>query len=73
MLIENWKRCWRMYSVQLAAVIIVLGVLQSAVLPHFKLSLSPELYSLINTAIAALLVYVRQIPQKSVSGDDKPT
>lgn len=70
-MIENWKRAWRMYSVQLATVIFVLGLLQSHVLPMYQLQMSPETYGLLNSVLAVALGLMRLIKQPANTTEPK--
>lgn len=62
-LIENWRRCYALYSVQLAALIALLGFLQVTVLPMWQAQLPPAWYAGVNSVLAVLLFLVRLIKQ----------
>lgn len=62
-LIAEWRRCHTFYSVQLAALIAVLGFLQVSVLPMWQAQLPPFWYAVLNSGLALLLFLVRLIKQ----------
>lgn len=62
-LIENWRRAHKLYSVQLAAIIALLGYLQVNVLPNLNAQLTEHQYALVNMGLAALIWIVRVIRQ----------
>ena len=62
-LIEGWKTAYKLYSVQLAAVIALLALIQSTVLPAYEIQLGPEAYAAVNGLLAAALGVVRLIKQ----------
>ncbi|MCY1391428.1 hypothetical protein D3C76_966670 [compost metagenome] len=64
-LIENWRQAWRFYSVQLAMLIAVLGLLQIEVLPLLREQMSPAVYAWLNVALALVLGIVRLVQQPS--------
>lgn len=66
-LIPEWKRCYRLYSVQLGLLIAVFGFIQITLLPMWQAQLSPNAYAAANSVLAALLFVVRLIKQ----GPDK--
>lgn len=62
-LIENWRRCHTFYSVQLAALISLMGFLQVSILPMWQVQLSPTAYAALNSLLALLLFVARLIKQ----------
>lgn len=62
-LIAEWRRCHTFYSVQLAALIAVLGFLQVTLLPMWGEQLSPTAYAVLNSLLAVLLFVARLIKQ----------
>lgn len=62
-LIANWERCYRLYSVQLSALITLFGFLQITVLPMWQMQLSPTGYAVLNSLLASLLFVARLIKQ----------
>ncbi|WP_256815383.1 MULTISPECIES: DUF7940 domain-containing protein [Pseudomonas] len=67
-LIDNYHRCWKLHSVQLAIVIALLGLVQATILPMWEAQLSPETYALINSVLALLLFIVRLVKQPPEQG-----
>jgi len=62
-LIPEWKRCYRLYSVQLGLLIAVFGFVQITLLPMWQAQLSPNAYAAANSLLALLLFVVRLIKQ----------
>lgn len=62
-LIPQWRRCYRLYSVQLGLFIAVFGFVQANLLPLWQAELSPNAYAVANSVLAALLFLVRLIKQ----------
>lgn len=62
-LIANWQRCYRLYSVQLSALIALFGFLQVTLLPIWQVQLSPTGYAVLNSLLASLLFAARLIKQ----------
>ena len=62
-LIPEWKRCYRLYSVQLGLLIAVFGFVQITLLPMWQAQLSPNAYAAANSILASLLFVVRLIKQ----------
>lgn len=62
-LIDNWQRCYRLYSVQLSALIALFGFLQVTVLPIWQAQLSPTAYAMANSLLACALFIARLIKQ----------
>ena len=68
-LIANWRRCYRLYSVQLGLLIALFGFLQINVLPMWEAQLSDQAYAVLNSALALLLFLARLVKQ----GPDQDT
>ncbi len=62
-LIEGWQTAYRLYSVQLSAMIALLALVQTVLLPAFQAQLSPEAYAGTNAALAIVLAMARLIRQ----------
>lgn len=62
-LIDNWQRCYRLYSVQLSALIALFGFLQVTLLPIWQAQLSPTAYAVANSLLAFALFIARLIKQ----------
>lgn len=62
-LIPEWKRCYRLYSVQLGLLIALFGFVQITLLPMWQAQLSPNAYAAANSILASLLFVVRLIKQ----------
>ncbi|GFM85396.1 hypothetical protein PSCICO_07950 [Pseudomonas cichorii] len=62
-LIPQWRRCYRLYSVQLGLFIAVFGFVQANLLPMWQAELSPTAYAVANSVLAGLLFLVRLIKQ----------
>lgn len=68
-LINNWRRSYRLYSVQIGLVIALIGLAQLDLLPLWQPQLSPNAYATLNSALAILLFVARLIKQ----GPDQPS
>ncbi|KAF2406685.1 hypothetical protein SAMN04490179_4522 [Pseudomonas antarctica] len=62
-LIPEWKRCYRLYSVQLGVLIAFFGFSQVTLLPMWQAQLSPDAYATANSLLALLLFVVRLVKQ----------
>lgn len=62
-LIDNWQRCYRLYSVQLGVLIALFGFAQLTLLPMWQAQLSPAAYATLNSVLACLLFIARLIKQ----------
>ncbi|MFD2645117.1 hypothetical protein [Pseudomonas japonica] len=62
-LIANWRRCYRLYSIQLGLLIALFGFLQINVLPMWEAQLSDRAYAVLNSALALLLFLARLVKQ----------
>lgn len=60
--VEDWKECWKWFSVHIAAIIGTIGAIQ-ATLPAFQLS--PATMGLVNTGLSVALIWARLIQQQS--------
>lgn len=62
-LIENWKGAAKMYSIQLAALISLLGVVKAEILPLMEIHVPDKTYAMINSFIAIALIVARLVKQ----------
>ncbi|MFJ4141436.1 hypothetical protein [Pseudomonas sp. NPDC089734] len=62
-LIPEWRRCYRLYSVQLGLLIAFFGFAQVTLLPMWEAELSASAYATANSILAALLFVVRLVKQ----------
>lgn len=62
-LIPEWKRCYRLYSVQLGLLIALFGFAQVTLLPMWQVQLSPTAYATANSILASALFVVRLVKQ----------
>lgn len=62
-LIPEWKRCYRLYSVQLGLLIALFGFAQVTLLPMWQVQLSPTAYATANSILASVLFVVRLVKQ----------
>ena len=62
-LIDNCHCCWKLHSVQLAIVIVLLGFAQATILPMWQAQLSASTYAVLNSVLATLLFVARLIKQ----------
>jgi hypothetical protein len=68
-LVANWKNAWKMYSVRVALILAVLGVLQTS-LPMFQDFLPPVVFASLTTLLAVAVVVGRVVYQPSLHQDD---
>lgn len=68
-LIANWRRCYRLYSVQIGLLIALFGFIQLSVLPMWEAQLSDRAYAVLNSVLALLLFLARLVKQ----GPDQDT
>ncbi len=62
-LIHNWRRSYKLYSLQIGLVIALVGLAQLDLLPLWQTQLSPKAYAALNSALAILLFAARLIKQ----------
>lgn len=62
-LINNWRRSYRLYSLQIGLIIALVGLAQLELLPLWQPQLSPKAYATLNSALAILLFLARLIKQ----------
>lgn len=65
-LIANWRRAWRLRSVQAALVLLVLSLLQglqAEVLPLIQASINPKYWPWVSAAFATGIVVFRVLRQ----------
>lgn len=62
-LIPGWRRCYRLYSVQLGLLIGFFAFAQVTLLPMWQAQLSPTAYAAANSILAAGLFVARLIKQ----------
>lgn len=67
-LINNWRRSYRLYSIQIGLIIALVALAQLELLPLWQPQLSPNAYAALNSALAILLFVARLIKQ----GPDQP-
>lgn len=65
-LIEDWRKAWRLASVRIAVLIIVLNA-ALALLP--QLDLSPTVFAILNSALGTLVAIARVIRQPGLQTD----
>lgn len=63
-LIDQWKKAWRLSSVQIALIIAVIGALQAG-LPD--IGLPESTYAVLNTVLAIALAVARIVAQPAVT------
>lgn len=69
-LIDNWRDMWRMRSVQVAALLGVLGALQAG-LPMFQQFVSPILFASLTTLMSAVLIVARAVYQPELHPEEQ--
>lgn len=61
-LISNWQSAWKFISVQIAAVVTVLGIMQST-MPVMQTIMSPTAYAVTYAILGALIAVGRVLSQ----------
>ena len=61
-LIDNWKKAWTFSSVQVAALLSILALLQTS-LPDLQAMLEPQVYAVINLVLGVLVILARVVKQ----------
>lgn len=70
-LIPQWQQLWKMYSVQLAALLAALNT-AAYFWPALQALVSPGLFASVNALLAAAIAVVRAIPQANITpAEDK--
>jgi len=65
-LIPQWTQLWKMYSVQLAALLTLLNT-AAYFWPGFQVFVGPELFAAVNSLLAAGIAVVRAIQQPALT------
>ncbi|WP_304308083.1 hypothetical protein [Pseudacidovorax intermedius] len=65
-LIDDWRQFWRFASVRAAALLAVLSLLQTDLLPHVQALVPPRAWPWVSLGFAALIVVVRVIAQPAL-------
>jgi hypothetical protein len=65
-LIPQWTQLWKMYSVQLASLLVLLNT-AAYFWPAFQAFVGPELFSAVNGLLAAAIAVVRAIQQPALA------
>jgi hypothetical protein len=72
-LIPQWQQLWKMYSVQLASLLVLLNT-AAYFWPSFQALVSPGLFAAVNGFLAAAIAVARAIQQPALTTPiDKPT
>lgn len=62
-LITNWRRCWRLRSVQAAALLSLFSVLQAEVLPLIEFAVPARYWPWVSAVVGVAIVVLRIIQQ----------
>lgn len=62
-LIQGWNRAWRLTSVQAAALLVLLSVVQQEVLPLFQFAIPEHWWPWISASFGAAIILLRLIAQ----------
>jgi hypothetical protein len=62
-LITDWRHGYKLYSIQISLVIVLVAFAQLELLPLWQPQLSPNAYAAFNSALAVLLFVARLIKQ----------
>ena len=70
-LVKNWRQAWRMYSVQLSALIVVLATMETF-LPQLQPLLPPKVYAGLGVAVmVARILQQAKLAVESANADAK--
>lgn len=72
-LIPNWRRAWRLTSVQAAALLAVLSALQADVLPMLHGVVPVSIWPWVTAGFGAAIVLLRVLAQPAVTGNAPST
>ena len=72
-LIPDWRQAWRFNSIQAAALLAVLSMLQADVLPQVQPLFPPAWWPWISGALALAIGLLRLRPQPELHADAAPT
>lgn len=61
-LIDNWKKAWTFSSVQVAALLSILALLQTS-LPELQAMIEPQMYAVINLVLGVMVILARVVKQ----------
>jgi len=65
-LIEDWRRSWRFSSVQAAAALAALSMVQAEVLPQVQAIVPPKYWPYVTAAFAVAIVLCRILAQPAL-------
>lgn len=65
-MLENLKKCWRWYSVQMAGLLVILPMIWDELPPEVHQMIPPDKYVYLQAFIAVCIVVGRVIPQDDV-------
>lgn len=70
-LVKNWRQAWRMYSVQLSALIVVLATMETF-LPQLQPLLPPKVYAGLGVAVmVARILQQAKLAVEAANADAK--
>lgn len=70
-LVKNWRQAWRMYSVQLSALIVVLATMETF-LPQLQTLLPPKVYAGLGVAVmVARILQQAKLAVEAANADAK--
>jgi len=70
-LIPQWTQLWKMYSVQLAAVLVALNT-AAYMWPSFQAMFSPEIFAAVNGFLGTAVAVARAIQQPALTASTAP-
>lgn len=72
-LIKGWQNAWRLTSVQAAALLVLLSVLQEEVLPLFAFAIPEHYWPWITGCFGAAIILLRLVAQPGVLTGEQET
>ena len=71
--IAGWRRAWRLASVQAAAALALLGLLQAEVLPLLQFAIPPRAWPWVSAGFGIAIVLLRLVAQPGALAPGEPS
>jgi hypothetical protein len=71
-LIDEWRQAWRFNSVRVAAILGMLSLVQSDVLPYVQPLVPPKFWPYVTLGLAVLMAVFRIVQQNLPAKQDPP-
>jgi hypothetical protein len=67
--IKNWKKAYKMHSIQIGFLAIMVASVQAELLPVIRPFLTDEQFNIVTLVVAFLAVFLRLVQQPGVDDD----